>query len=373
MNSAFLCAVAMLPAFGPASDERAPIGGAQEGASLEPVRDSGLIEASAPERAAREALDAGLRYLARRQAETVDGSFPREARGEAREWAPVGIASLGALAFMAAGNSPGRGPYGNQLERSIGYLLDMTDLTPESPHFGYISNQGDRISRTHGHGYSTLALAQAHGMSPRKSERLQRALTAAVRLIEKSQGAEGGWYYEPDISANHEGSVTICYAQALRAARNSGIQVDGAVVRRAEDYVVRLQKADGTFRYQLDREDSTVALTAAGIATLNSAGRYDDATIQNGIDAIWSRLGLRDAKEIDRFPFYERLYMAQAFWQLSDRSHFERWFQAERKRIVSEQKTDGSWTDRRYGSCYATAVNCLVLALPEGLLPIFQR
>ena len=45
----------------------------------------------------------------------------------------------------------------------------------------------------------------------------------------------------------------------------------------------------------------------------------------------------------------------------------------EAKRIIGTQHKDGSWTDRRYGSCYATAMNCLLLALPDGLLPIFQR
>ena len=35
-------------------------------------------------------------------------------------------------------------------------------------------------------------------------------------------------------------------------------------------------------------------------------------------------------------------------------------------------KDDGVlWVN--YGDCYATAVNALVLALPDGLLPIFQR
>jgi hypothetical protein len=65
--------------------------------------------------------------------------------------------------------------------------------------------------------------------------------------------------------------------------------------------------------------------------------------------------------------------LAQALWQLSEQTHFQRWFEDERKRILSEQESAGLWRDDRYGDAYATAVNCLVLALPEGVLPIFQR
>ena len=63
---------------------------------------------------------------------------------------------------------------------------------------------------------------------------------------------------------------------------------------------------------------------------------------------------------------------------------FRRWANDETKRVIVTQEADGSWVDRRhevggrkidgrYGSAYATAMNCLFLALPEGLLPIFQR
>ena len=41
--------------------------------------------------------------------------------------------------------------------------------------------------------------------------------------------------------------------------------------------------------------------------------------------------------------------------------------------LESDQVDDGSWSDAQFGSAYATAVNSLVLALPLGLLPVFQR
>ena len=52
--------------------------------------------------------------------------------------------------------------------------------------------------------------------------------------------------------------------------------------------------------------------------------------------------------------------------------------------IFREQRPDGSWADARYdtsgtriegryGTAYGTAMNVLVLSVPEGLLPAFQR
>ncbi len=331
---------------------------------------------SAASRAARRALEEGLSFLARAQEESGDGSFPispSTTELERENYAPVGVTALGALAFMAAGNAPGRGPHGTATARAVEYLLDHADLAEESPTRGYISAQGDTVSQTHGHGYATLALAEAYGTSS-GSERIRRALIAAVELIERSQGAEGGWFYKPLPTSLHENSVTICLVQALRAARNSGIQVDPEVIRRAEDYVRRCQKPDGTFRYKLDDDRSSVGLTAAAIATLNATGRYDDAAIQNGIDAIWSGLALQEEKGKEpEFPHYQRLYLAQAFWQLSDTSHFQRWYEREREQIMRRQESDGSWRGSRFGDCYATAVNCLVLSIPEGVLPIFKR
>ena len=73
------------------------------------------------------------------------------------------------------------------------------------------------------------------------------------------------------------------------------------------------------------------------------------------------------------FPIYERLYLAQAYWQHPDDELFKRWFEAERGLLLGSQESSGAWLDPRFGASYATATNALVLALPESLLPIFQR
>lgn len=324
------------------------------------------------------ALARGLDFLASQQELTRDGSFPT---GDRAYTAPVGVTALAALAFMAAGNTPDRGPHSESVARAIDYLLSR--VTPaDQEASGYITDSRDQASRTHGHGLATLALAQAYSMSPltRRGRLTAQALPAAVRRIEVSQSSEGGWQYTPQRNVQHEGSVTVCLVQGLRAARNAGIEVDVQVIKRAIEYVKRLQNEDGSFRYGLHENQVSVALTAACLSTLHATGIYDGAAIDDGYGYIWRELTARDlARErgsagvTPGHPYYERFYLSQALWQHRDGEVFESWAGPERHRVLVAQRADGSWSDSRYGDSYATAMNCLFLALPEGLLPIFQR
>lgn len=320
------------------------------------------------------ALQRGLRWLAGQQSPLEDGAF---ASGGGRQNVPVPVAALAALAFMAAGSGPDRGPYGAQVAKAIDYLLARTDLVPGSPTWGYIASEGDAQSRMHGHAFASIALAQAWSMSARtpRGRRVGEALAAAVALMQNSQGLEGGWMYEPRRTIEHENSVTVVIVQALRAARDAGVSVDADVIARAVAYIRRCQMEDGSFRYALGSGETSVALTAAGLTTLNSAGVYEGPEIDRAVEALWRRLGLREdqADAPARFPFYERFYLAQALWQHSDLRLYERWVVLERERVLAAQQPDGSWPDVQFGACYATAMNCLFLAIPDGLLPIFQR
>jgi hypothetical protein len=341
--------------------------------SEDPTLPAGLL----PPGSARveRALERGLAFLAAQQARQQDGSFPR-AGGQ--HYVPVPLAALGSLAWMASGSSPDRGPYGREVSLAIDYLLARAELTPGSPRRGYLASEGDPMSRMHGHGFATLALCEAFAVSPKtaRGQRLGIVLEAAVDLISRSQGLEGGWMYEPTVQVQHENSVTVCLVQALRGARNSGLRVDPDVIARAVDYVGRCQNANGQFQYGLSTERTTTALTAAGIATLNAAGRYDTPQVQRAMDVLSQELGLRENRpRVGRgdWPFYERFYLAQALWQAPDRRLWENWWDDEIERVLAEQNADGSWRSESFGACYGTAMNCLFLAMPKGLLPIFQR
>jgi hypothetical protein len=151
-----------------------------------------------------EAIAHGLAWLAR--AQNADGSF-----GTATYRGNIAVTSLAGLAFMSSGSSPGRGPFGAQIDKALLYVMDNTSPS------GFIAVAA---SSTHGpmysHGFGTLFLAEAYGMTHRPE--IREKLQKAVRLIVDSQNIEGGWRYQP-VRRDADLSVTICQINALRAAR----------------------------------------------------------------------------------------------------------------------------------------------------------
>lgn len=351
-----------------------------------------------------EAVDAairrGLDHLARVQLPATGAlALGADANGER---AHVAVTALAALAWMSGGSTTNRGPHQENVTRAVEYLLACTERAGDD-HPGYVHDRQDSISRMHGQGLATMALAEAFTTSPEASlgRRIAETLALAVHRIEVSQGAEGGWYYDPFRTAAHEGSVTVSLVQALRAARNAGIKVDSAVITRAVGYLQRSQLTErgadgalprdfGGFRYSLVDPETSVALTAAGLSTLHATGIYDGPVVRDGYDYIWRKLAARevdlargDSSAHPAFPYYERFYLSQALWQNPDRAVFARWAAEEFQALVAAQRPDGAWEDvrhgkggrvlGRYGTSYATATNCLVLSLPESQLPIFAR
>jgi hypothetical protein len=332
-----------------------------------------------------DAIRRGLGALRGSMEKTEDGAVPK---GDALDYAPVGVTALATLAFLGDGTAEGRGTNARVVERALQYLLAKSDRSGEKRD-GYISADGDGLSRMHGHGYATLAFAEALGMfgpglGREGSQRLEERLRAAVRLIERCQGETGGWYYEPEKSIDHEGSVTVCLVQALRGARNAGIAVDRGVIDRALEYLRKSQTRDrtaqdhGSFAYQIGSPITSAALTAAGVATLQAMGDYRSEAVEVGIAALMRSIHGRSILSFPTrggsFPQYERFYTAQALYQYRDPKLFEAWFREERERLLQRQSPDGTWNEgSNFGSAYTTATNVLVLEIPLGLLPIFQR
>src|SRR5262249_9781761 len=156
------------------------------------------------------AIQTGLAWLARTQ--NADGSF-----GSGTYRGNIAVTSVAALAFMASGSSPGRGPYGAPIDKALAFV--MVNTSPS----GFIAVAG---WATHGpmysHGFGTLFLAEAYGMTHRPE--IREKLQKAVHLILDTQNNEGGWRYQP-VKHDADLSVTICQINALRAARNAGLYV----------------------------------------------------------------------------------------------------------------------------------------------------
>ena len=349
-----------------------------------PVVDASRV-VTEPQKAA---VRRGLAYLAGTQEK--DGAW-------GSRHAPIAVTALCTLAFLAGGNTETRGLYSANVTAGVNYLLRHVDMDPNTKfQRGYIhGGDSDPTSRLHGHAYAVLALSEAYGGARRgldktgQDRRFREKLVAAVRLIERSQERRsGGWYYLPEAKSDqHEGSVTVCQIQALRAARGVGIRVDGDVIARALKYVKQSQNKEGGFVYSLrDRSVHSYELTAAAVSTLNGVGDYGSTAYRRGLDYLMRRLDQNLIRP--RYFFYGNFYAAQAMWQTEKRSgYWGRYWPKVRERLLDAEARDletdrplGKWVPSEVqpattllGPDYGTAMACLILQIPYGYLPLFQR
>ena len=304
----------------------------------------------------------GLEWLAQQQGK--DGSWDAGRFGK-----NVAVTALACLAFMADGNLPGRGPYAQQVERGLEYVLSC------STESGLIA-ANDAHGPMYGHGFATVFLGEIEGMTrggpdSAMSSRLHEALVKAVRLIERSQNDEGGWRYNP-VPYDADVSVTIAQVMALRSARDAGIETNAGVIDRAVEYVRRCQNPDGGFRYQADPGSSAWPRSAAGVATLFYAGIYEDEAIDSGMRYLLLSALPGTGRASRAHYWYGQYYAVQAAY-LAGGASWEQWWPAIREELLSRQTGSGSWNDTTVNDNYGTAMALIVLQMPKRYLPIFQR
>ncbi|HVJ85436.1 MAG TPA: prenyltransferase [Caulifigura sp.] len=319
------------------------------------------LELISPE--ARTAIQRGLASLARRQ--ITQGEF-KGAFGTAGYAGGVAVCGLAGMAFLASGSAPGRGPYGKAIERCIDYLVRNTDSN------GYISAQATGgQDRMYGHGFATLFLAEAYGMSLHgdQNDKLGEKLKSAVKLIIGTQNDQGGWRYQP-VKSDADLSITICQIMALRAARDAGLHVPNDTRSKCIDYVKKSHSPDGSFAYTLGGggRSGSFALAAAGVVALNSAGIYDGKEVESALKFIWRQ---KPSGTINGgYFFYSHYYAAQAMWHAGG-SYWSGWYPAIRDLLVRNQSGNGAWNDPGVGEELGTAMGLIILQLPYNYVPVF--
>ena len=303
-----------------------------------------------------ESVKRGFEYLKTQQ--NSDGSF-----GRGRYGRHVGITALCALAYMADGNLPGRGSYGEQVSKSLEFVLAHSTET------GLLAAEASH-GPMYGHGFATLFLGEIYGMNP-DDKRVRDALVKAVELIVGTQNEEGGWRYNP-VPYDADVSVTICQVMALRSARNAGIKVPKQTIDRAVDYVRKCQNPDGGFKYMLQAGGSAWPRTAAGVASLFYAGIYEDDSIDRGLDYLM-RNALPGAGMAGQAHYYYGHYYAVQAMYLAGGDRWQKWWPAVRDELIARQSSSGGWLDNNTGGDDASAMSLIVLQMPKRYLPIFQR
>jgi hypothetical protein len=337
----------------------------------------------------QQALARGLQWLAKNQ-------------GPEGNWGcnELGVVSVGALAFLADGHLPGRGRYGENVERALDYVL-RNERPPG------LLNITEHQHDMYNHGLSTFVLGQAYGMTG--DQRIGPVLDRALKMIADTQCEDGGWQYNALRGPQgHDLSLAVMQAKALRSAVDSGLQVSPQVIDIAirsvrEHYCpdgcpfeadeATQKKHPGQFTYDRNGgHNRTLAMAAAGVVCLQEFAQYDDWRIEKSLavmtEAIKKIEGQNQGKKTHRetapFDAYTLYYVAQALYQVGGKN-WEEYYPALRDGLVYSQistpndpKTDGMWRGHGHlggtpGDLYMTAVACFVLAIPNRYLPILQE
>lgn len=321
------------------------------------------IATAVEDAAVDDAVVRSLRFLASQQ--NANGSWNIDLTGES-----TAATSLSVMAFMAAGHTPGEGPYGQIVDRGIDYVLSHQERN------GMIVDR-----RGHGpmydHGISTLMLAEVAGMtSKEKSARLRLVLENGVRVILKAQQVRkgrresGGWRYQLN-SEDSDLSVTGWQLLALRAAKDIGCDVPAERIDEAVGYVKKCHNGRG-FGYQ-PGNGPTSTLTAAGVLCLQVCDHFEDREVESGIEFL-QRQPLRYDQE---WYFYGVYYHAISGYKFGG-PDWERTKSILFQDLVNNQQPLGGWeskngNERPQGRVYATSLGVLALTVEYGYLPIYQR
>ena len=328
------------------------------------------------------ALDRGLDWLARRQG--PNGNW---------DCNDLGLVSMGALAFLSAGHTPGRGKYGKNVEKALDYVLKSAKPSG-------LLNIADGQRDMYNHGLAAFVLGQAHGMT--NDQRISPVLDRSLKLIQNTQCRDGGWDYRAHPQMNgHDLSLAVMQAKALRSAVDSGLEVPPEVIelaiksvrdhyrsqsgkRGSDDPATRAEP--GQFTYDGNR--TTLAMAAAGVVCLQEFGQYDDWRIQKNVDVI-----VRNVDQLHNpgansctlpWDAYTLYYVGQALYQVGG-DPWKKCYPKLRDHLVAGQyreskdlARDGQWHAGGHvggppGELYGTAVGCFILAMPNRYLPILQE
>ena len=107
----------------------------------------------------------------------------------------------------------------------------------------------------------TIAICELYGMT--RDETYRDPAQKAVDYCVKIQAAEGGWRYQPGIDSDM--SVTGWFAMALQSAGMAGIEVPSSAFEGIGKYLDLVAREEGSRYAYRPRDGATLPLTAEGL------------------------------------------------------------------------------------------------------------
>ena len=280
-----------------------------------------------------------------------------------------GYAGLALLAFLAHGELPGSGRYGETMEKAIRFIVDSQD---DDGAFGGIAP--DDGHGVYAHAIASYAISEAYGMT--KIPTLRTAMNRAVELIIKGQQTGGGYDYYYNDEGRRDTGIVGWNIQALKAAKLAGCKVSGlqeCIDKGLADLLTARMPDTGFFGYT----DPATNVNNTGIAVLcfQLTGHGDGVEAREGMDALKTARVAWD-EDADAWCMYGWYYITQAKFNAGG-SDWTKWNREFSRVYVRNQNDDGSWDspghyEQFHGKPYNTALAALTLQVYYRHLPSYQ-
>ncbi|MCE9519334.1 MAG: hypothetical protein K8R87_07265 [Verrucomicrobia bacterium] len=314
------------------------------------------------------AVSSALEYLKSKQ--NPDGSW-----GKAFQPAMTGFALL---CYFGRCETPDSPFYGDNIMKGILYLVEVSKSNPTglmtskaNPHYAYE------------HGIATYALGEMYSLSRLGTKSLpgvKEAFEKGVKLIIEGQAPGGGWGYTYNKAGN-DISVTGWQYQALKAAKLSGLKIDGlhGAIEKVVKNLEGLQTKDGGFGNTGSGAYNQWQLSGVGILGLQTFATNDSALIKKGLKFSYDfltkdpptwKIGSGGSHAGHSPSLYGWYYYAQCFFQ-NGGVEMKFWNETALPEILKNQNKDGSWTAG--GVVASGGDNIMATALCTLMLEVYYR
>ena len=173
----------------------------------------------------------------------------------------TGVTALAILAFLGAGYTHEVGPYTEQVDRGLQWLVKQQGRD------GNLCGKATHFARMYCHAMATYAMAEAYGMQSDTSTdvRLRNPLEKAIRFIIDNQHREtGGWRYRKGQTGDT--SMFGWQLMALKSAEIAGLKIPSLVKQRMYTFLKKGSRgADGGLAAYRQGEAVTETMTAEAL------------------------------------------------------------------------------------------------------------
>jgi hypothetical protein len=311
------------------------------------------------------AVEKGLQFLKKSRA--------GEAWGRAETTQDPSATGLSVLAFLSAGHSPGKGPYGEVIEKAVDWVVD------HQREDGFLQGPFTKWGGMEEHGVATWMLAEAMTKADEKlQEKIKPALVKAVALILKAQVTDkkrfpGGWG-EGIEETSSSPRVTGWQILALVAAKKAGCEVPQQCLDDAVSFVkLCSNRTTGEF-CDWPAGPPNLAATGVGIHVLALQAAGEDPS--PALVKVGKYLLANPPKAQSSYYSYGIYGGTAGGFQLGG-EHWREWQRAVFPPLLNAQNESGWWRDRHtagaYGPNIYTALAILALTVDRENLIVHKR